>query len=722
MPSSIEQSSKRLKQFLYSQYFSDGFRITLGILLPSLICFHFNYTEVGIAISLGALGASIPDNPGPPDHRRNAMLITIGLSFVMAMVTGLLTPYPWALALLIGSSCFMLSMLNIFGARAAAIGVSVLIIMILGIDTQLSWQQTLLYACYILAGGVWYFLLSIANQGLLPYRPAEQTLGECIMEVAGFVRIKANFYDESIDIDETYKKVLEQQVIVNQHQENVRDILFRTRKLLRDTSPNGRKLMLTFVDLVDLYEQVNATHYKYEHIREQFAGKQILPLFHQIIIQFAEELEHIGEGLHNHQPVKAIHDFLPRLSLLKSKMDIAEKEGINVLVLKRILINLRNIAYRLHRIYEFENKTIELPETRSKEFTRFVDSQMIDWSLFRANLSVSSNHFRHAARVAIVCVCAFIFTLTVSEGPHSYWILLTIIVILKPGYSLTKQRNVERIIGTVTGGIIGLAVLTFFPATAARFGFLVVFMLLSYSFIRIKYVVSVLFMTPYILIVFSFTTNFNDATVAWERIIDTFIGAVAAILGSYFVFPSWESYQLKTAVIDMLQSNVNYLGKIVERSKYNPESQSAYRLSRKGLYVNSAHLTTAFQRMLSEPKSKQSQADILYRLVVLNNQLTSYLSTLSYQLEANENISTEQLKQLRSVWFVLKETYEKIAGRELPVLFRGMPTLYENKQLHIEFLREVHQTAISIRKTALELSKKRDDHFVEIEKTASLKE
>lgn len=703
MPNSIEQSSKRLKQFLYSQYFSDGFRITLGILLPSLICFHFNYIHVGIAISLGALGTSIPDNPGPPDHRRNAMLITIGLCFIMAVVTGLLTPYTWALALLIAVSCFVFSMLNIFGARAASVGVSVLVIMILGIDTQLTWQETLLYASYILAGGVWYFLLSIISQGLLPYRAAEQTLGECIFEVAGFVRIKAAFYDEETDIEATYKKVLDQQVVVNQQQENVRDILFRTRKLLRDTSPNGRKLLLTFVDLVDLYEQINATHYKYEHIREQFAGKQILPLFHQIIIQFAEELEHIGEGLHNHQPVKAIHDFLPRLTVIKSKIDIAEKEGTNVVVLKRILINLRNIAYRLHRIYEFETKAIALPEARSKELTRFVDSQLVDWSLFRANLSLTSNHFRHALRVAIVCVVAFVFTLTVSEGPHSYWILLTIIVILKPGYSLTKQRNIERIIGTVIGGIIGLLVLTFFPTDAARFGFLVFFMLLSYSFIRIKYVVSVLFMTPYILIVFSFTTTYNDATVAWERIIDTFIGAMAAILGSYFVFPSWESYQLKTAVVDMLQSNVNYLTKIVERSKNNQESQSAYRLSRKGLYVNAAHLTTAFQRMLSEPKSKQSQADVLYRLVVLNNQLTSYLATLSYQLDTNENLSAEQLKQLRSVWFVLKESYEKISGKEVPATFTGKPATQENDLLHNEFLREVHQTAVSIRKTALEL-------------------
>jgi uncharacterized membrane protein YccC len=354
-------------------------------------------------------------------------------------------------------------------------------------------------------------------------------------------------------------------------------------------------------------------------------------------------------------------------------------------------------------MHDYQHKANELSILRSKDLTRFVDRQLIDWNLFRANLSLTSNHCRHAARVAIVCLLAYVFTLTVSEGPHSYWILLTIIVILKPGYSLTKQRNIERIIGTVIGGIIGLGVLTFFPTDAARFGFLVLFMLLTFSFIRIKYVVSVLFMTPYILIVFSFTTSYNDSTVAWERIIDTFIGAGAAILGSYFVFPSWESYQLKTAVVDTLKSNVNYLKKMVERSSQNQESQSAYRLSRKASYVSSANLTTAFQRMLSEPKSKQTQADLLYRLVVLNNQLNSYLATLSYQLEANENLSDDQLKQLRSIWFVLKETYEKITCKELLFQLSRNTSLTENDLVQNDFLREIHQTSVNIRKTALEL-------------------
>lgn len=701
MNNPIETSSRQLKQFLYSQYFSDGLRITFGILLPSIICFHYDLTSIGITISLGALCVSIPDNPGPVEHRRNAMMVTTALIFVMALLTGLLSHYTWALAILITASCFIFSMLNVFGARAASVGTSALVVMILGIDQRLSVHETFEYALLVLGGGLWYLTLSLFNQRLLPYRPAEQTLGECIMQTAEFIRIKAAFYDQQADVEENYKKLLDQQVLVHQHQDSVRDILFRTRKLMRDTSPTGRRLLLTFVDIVDLYEQTMATHYNYNAIRMQFERYDLLQYFNQFIVQLAGELENIGAGLHNHEHAEPIHHFQDRLALLKRKVDEAEANGANVLVLKRILINLRNMAGRIQRIYEYETKPGVLSEHRSNEFTRFVEHQIIDWNLFRANISRSSNHFRHAVRVAIVCLLAFVFTLTVSEGPHSYWILLTIIVILKPGFSLTKKRNYERVIGTIAGGLIGLLILWFFPTSAARFGFLVLFMLLSYSFIRIRYVVSVLFMTPYILIVFSFTTTFNDVTVAWERIIDTIIGAVAAIGASYFVFPSWESYQLRTVVVGMLEANANYLRSIVERSGQNLESQSSYRLSRKALYVETANITTAFQRMLSEPKSKQQQADILYRFMMLNHQLSSFLATLSLQLENNEQLGADQIRLLRSTWHTLKETYEKVAGTALPGDMNKKESIV-NEQVSREFLTELYQNANDIKKVAMQ--------------------
>lgn len=692
----VATSSKILKRFLFSQYFADGLRITLGILLPAVIAYNYGHINEGIATSLGALCVSIPDTPGPFQHRRNAMLITLAFIFGMALLTALLAKYTILLALFIGVSCFFFSMMHVFGAGAASMGVSALAVMILGIDQNISFTQALIYALLVAGGGFWYFLLSLSNQKLLPFRAAEQLLGECTFAIAEFIRLKAGFYNQHLPIENQYNKIIAQQALVNEFQEHVREILFRTRKIMVDSSPNGRTLLLTFIDLVDLYEQSMATHYNYNEIRNKFAHTGILHYFEQVITQMADELEHLGNNLHNHEHKKPIHHFTPKLNLVKAQVDELEERGMNTMVLKKILINLRNISNRLEHIYKYKNTTDFLPEHRKKELSKFVQPQLINWAIFIAHLNFQSNHFRHALRLSIICVAAFVFARTVYQTQYSYWILLSILVILKPGFSYTKKRNYERVIGTIIGGLIGLVILKYFPGVNARLAFLSLLMLLAFSFMRVNYVISVLFMTPYVLIVFSFTGNDSGLSVAWERILDTIIGASLALAASYFIFPNWESYQLKSICTDLVKANLNYLKSIMERNE-TPASQSNYRLSRKQLFVNTSNLSTAFQRMLSEPKSKQSNGAWVMQFSILNNQLSSYFATLSYQLKPGESLTAEQKRAVRSIYNSLLDGLEKNESIPLKqdITFANGD---QNNTLSTEFLVMVHQTATDLKK------------------------
>jgi uncharacterized membrane protein YccC len=120
--------------------------------------------------------------------------------------------------------------------------------------------------------------------------------------------------------------------------------------------------------------------------------------------------------------------------------------------------------------------------------------------------------------------------------------LLTIAFIIKPAYSLTKQRNVERIIGTLVGAAIGVGILLLVDNNTVLFFIMVLFMIGTYTFMRLNYLAMVMCVTPYVFIVFSFIgTEFR--TIAWERILDTFIGCAIAFTASYFLFPSWEREQ-----------------------------------------------------------------------------------------------------------------------------------------------------------------------------------
>ena len=54
--------------------------------------------------------------------------------------------------------------------------------------------------------------------------------------------------------------------------------------------------------------------------------------------------------------------------------------------------------------------------------------------MFVNNLTLNSSIFRHSLRMALACMVGFIVAKSFPLGHHSYWILLTITVLIKPGY------------------------------------------------------------------------------------------------------------------------------------------------------------------------------------------------------------------------------------------------------------------------------------------------
>jgi len=673
------KQSREIKTFIFSQYFSEGLRITFGVLLPSLVFFQLDQLSIGLTISLGAVCVSIADNQGPINHKRNGMLYCSIFVFLTTLLTGLINKYPTLVGLEILILCFFYSMFSVYGNRASSIGTAALLVMILSIDHDVTASKGALgHALYILIGGIWYMLLSLSLSQIRPYRLAQQAMGECIRVVAEYVKLKANFYDDETDFDENYKKLISQQVIVHEQQDSLRELLFKTRVMVKESTFAGRLLILVFVDIVDLFEQTMATHYDYQTLHRTFGKSQSLKEFKHIIIKLSEELENLSYYIISNEIPQRLYDFKYELERLKMCIDKVEESGINAFVLKKILINVRNMVSRVDKIYTYFNqKQISGQEVKNEvDLSKFVSHQNFDFKILKENLSPKSSIFRHSIRVALMCLIGFLVSKLFPVGHHSYWILLTILVLLKPAYSLTKQRNIERLIGTILGGVAGALILIFIKDQTALFIFLLIFMVASYSFQRLNYIVSVLFMTPYILILFSFLGE-NNLNIAQERIIDTFIGSFIALSASYLVLPNWESYQFKDFMREVLIANYQYLQKVASILAGNNLDITAYKLARKNVYVSSANLGSAFQRMLSEPKSKQKNSKELHKFVVLNHMLSSYTANLMTNLQQKRpsEVNESHIKLIKRSLFTLSEVIKVMKDVELEEIEVNLPEI-----------------------------------------------
>jgi uncharacterized membrane protein (TIGR01666 family) len=628
----MRHKASAIPYFFFSQSLSDGLRITFSILAPVLFFRHLGYFEMGLALSLGAICVNITDLPGPLIHRRNGLFIASFLIFIASLISGFFHINVILTAAIIVLFTFLFTLFSVYGIRAATIGSASLLVMILSLNNQgTELSNIFLRSVLILAGALWYSCISILTSTMRPYRMAQRSLGECIRETAKFLSLKAEFYIPKTDLETNYRNLIAQQIVVNEKQNELRELLYKTRQIVKDSSGTGRILMLTFVETIDLYEQITASYYNYEGIRIKYNNSGILRRIAFIIKKMSFELNDIGFAIQSNIPYRRNSGLEARIVSLQTYIEASNQiKGEDKILLKKIAGNLENILNHIKILLNYfeSGSTAAGTSSRRIEHKSFISRQDYNPEVFLDNLTFKSSSFRHALRVSIACVAAFTVAHILNYGEHSYWILITVVFIMKPAFSLTKKRNIERLIGTAAGGLIGVLILYLFPDPEIDFIFLLILMIGTYTFMRINYVTMVIFTTPYVLIMLKLLGN-EYLAVVQERILDTGIGCGIALISGYILFPKWEAEQLSDLLHAVLKANLNYIRSFAGVVFGNQVNLVEYRIARKEVFVSSANLSAAFQRMLSEPRKKQMNIDKVYEFVVLNHILSSNIASLA---------------------------------------------------------------------------------------------
>ncbi|MCW3464692.1 FUSC family protein [Chitinophaga nivalis] len=631
-----EQRINDIKSFLYSYHFSNGLRTTISVVVPSLVFAAFGKLDLGIAMSMGALCTALSDVPGTIVHKRNGLIISTILIFFTALGTGLLMPYVVPMGIWILLCCFVFAMMLVYGNRGGNIGTGALLVMVsmLG-ETQLTPALTLLHSSMVLLGSLWYAVLALILWQIRPYLNVQQALGDCILQTARYLEVRANFYTPGVDVAQNFKAVLAQQVIVNEKQEHVRELLLKRRSAQQGTTSINKSMVLIFLDMVDLQEQIMASQTDYNALQKDFKGQEILEKFHALILEFTEELKTIGLAVASGQRS------LPRSNLKydmeKVKKAIADitlvlptlKERTRTIPLTNILQNLQDMAqriYNLHRLTRLE-RLKDASIDPKLELSKFTTRQKYDLETFRDNLTFKSHIFRHAIRVSLATVTGYTLG-AVLHLDRVYWILLTIVVILKPGFGLTRSRSIQRLIGTVTGALFAAALLYLTHNDTVIFISMLLCILGAYSFMSFQYTVSVFFVTPFIIFLLHFLHP-SDLYNVTQRVLDTFIGGGLAFVANMVLWPTWEHNFVPDYMKKMMVANRKYFELVLRAYSNETVPVTDFKLARKDTYVATANMMSAFQRMLSEPKSKQKDASRVYHLVVLNHTLTSHTAALA---------------------------------------------------------------------------------------------
>jgi uncharacterized membrane protein YccC len=253
------------------------------------------------------------------------------------------------------------------------------------------------------------------------------------------------------------------------------------------------------------------------------------------------------------------------------------------------------------------------------------------WPTLRANMTLSTEAGRHAVRLAVIAGLAEVMV-QATKLEEGRWAVLTIFIVLKPDYSTTVYRGVQRAIGTGLGAGLGAAMVQL--GHLGQGGLVVAAgaaVSAAYALFDVSYLLFSVCLTTFIVVLLEIL-GMPAVPTASARLIDTAIGSGFALLG-YFAWPTWEGTAAQEKFARLLEVHRDYSTAVLE-ALANPEDadpdrlrelQAAARRARGGAEASAARLsdepaqsplTPELATSVMAPMTRLAQAELALHALV----------------------------------------------------------------------------------------------------------
>jgi uncharacterized membrane protein YccC len=586
------------------------------------------------------------------------MLAAILLGSACALLTGFASSHSLLIWLAVPMLAFIFSMFAVFGKQGGLLGFACLLIMTLTMRAPLATHEVLEHTAYSFLGGLFYFGYSVLVHRLFWHRDEQQALSVALFATADYMLARSQFYDVHADLETSYRQLIHAQANMTEKHQTARDTVLRELPRGQGRADLLRARMLNvFIDMVALLDTLVATHTDYATLRRSLPDADVMLFGRDALRKLARNISLQALNIARNRQTTERSSVKAELRAIEYELEKYRQDGMVehspevYALLVQVLRRLRNATRLVDRMADHMSRDTgtELVDMRlDKSTNRFLSRRKWRLGMLTSNLRLDSPHFRYASRVAIATLAAMtlsaVFSYTLSaEGmnpglsTHSYWIILTIIVVMKPGFALTRQRNGWRLAGTLIG--CGLALALFNATTNANvyLAVLVITCILGYSLIQVNFMMAAIFNTLFVLLVFHFISP-SSSLVIGERLVDTFAGCVIALLCSY-ILPWWEynfmgslAEALKKANLEFLDAGLQY-ARLSRQQAGSPatgsgsldqqqhEAELRWRVARKNVHIAFGNFASAFYRMMDEPIRRQHKLPELNHLLIQNHVL-----------------------------------------------------------------------------------------------------
>ncbi|GAA6619514.1 FUSC family protein [Scytonema sp. NUACC26] len=646
-------------------------------------------------------------------QRATAMIAaTVGVTVVFLMAS-LVSSHLWLAIPTTFLVIFIAGLAGLYGSVAASVSLvtSIMFAISLARFASFSNLSTLIQHCALcLFGGTWTTVLSLGLWVVHPYVPAMQVVAKCYLSLSKFVETASETLNPK-DRQEWEQRFLQAQDTVIQDLTSARSVWTTLWNRQKGAEARGNHLLLLIEDVNQIVNSVVA-------LRELLAiasESQLFSWLHkeiqQVIEQLAIALLMLSEAIAKGKNLVHLGDLDRTVEALQHQWEVLRSQVLNQTInvdtdeysdlvnLRKITASFTNLAQQIHTDADIVTDLIQGKQSNIAQRDIFPPAQSECYAIIdtlRNHLTFDSVMFRHALRLALIVTFAELLA-SLLQLPRGYWITLTALVALKPNFGGTFETTVQRVIGTILGGIIGITLVLLIknPLAIAVCFLLLVFTAMSVR--SLSYSIFTILLTPAIILLLNLISA-GGWKVGVLRIVDSLAGGVLALLGSYLLFPRWERHQLPAQVEKTIRANLAYFQQVIANYLYPQQDASANSINklRHQAALENVNAAAAAQRLFSEPRHVQGEIEPVMTLMVYIRGFFSSVTTLAEHLrEFSGEYQFTEFKRLADTIIQVLENLADALGQgqppqQLPALDSYLEAIHNQiEQLHTARLSEI---------------------------------
>ena len=573
-----------------------GLRAATAMAVPLLLGLALGRPELSWA-GLGGWLTMIAD-PGGPYRARAEAMIAFALAGSLATVLGGVTGHPpWLAAPALFACALFCSLLRVRGDTAASIGVLCLIEFCITQGSPAPLEAGMLRAELFASGGAFAVLLATAVWPFRPYYPVRMAVASVWNVLADLAEAAAALAAPRAGPGD-WETLLPLRRRAREELERARRTLGLARAGHQGETPRGLQLLVLYEIAELLLGDLAAL---IEALRARAEGKEGLPA------EAAGILAGLGRAQRALASSVAEEGKAPEVGLPGASLD-----GELSPLLQRVRGEIgQALASAKALARGGKGPSIAGPVGLHEHPPSLRDT-----------LGRTSAELRHALRVAIVATAAGLLAAALHLH-RSYWVTVTAVIVLQPHAVATVRRALQRVGGTVIGGMAAALMARYLRQPLLVGPVLFAMACCGVAIRRINYAAFAALVTPVFVLLAE--ASAGGAHLTRVRILNTLLGGALALLGALTLWPTRELDRMPALIAAVLRANLAYLKAILRR-----EQPAA--AARRQIGLAAANAEAALQRLTGEAPPA-GRLEPLMALVALARRLSASITALASEPE-----------------------------------------------------------------------------------------